>query len=105
MIHQRNILEEMGLQQRDPTTLHVDNSGAVDIAHDPMHRGRSMHIERRHLKIRECVSNGVVAVHKIHTDKNLADLFTKALNPRRFRLLRDMMMSPPSGGVCSFVDT
>lgn len=88
----RNALEELGLGQSVPTELGVDNSGAVDIAHDPMHRGRTMHIERRHLKVRELVASGIIKVHKVHTDDNLADFFTKALNPRRFARLRDQLM-------------
>ena len=58
-----------------------------------MHRGRTMHIERRHLKIRELVSDGAVKVYKISGDDNLADIFTKALNPRRFELLRSALMT------------
>ena len=92
IIYLRNCLEEFNLRQHDATPLGVDNSGAIDIAHDPMHRGRTMHIERRHLKIRELVSKGVVRVYKVHTDDNLADFFTKPLNPARFRSLRDQIM-------------
>ena len=93
VIYHRNVLEELLLEQSSPTPLGVDNSGAVDIAHDPMHRGRTMHIERRHLKIRELVSDGAVKVYKISGDDNLADIFTKALNPRRFELLRSALMT------------
>ena len=95
IVHSRNVAEELGLPQNEPTSLGVDNSGAVDIAHDPMHRGRTMHIERRHLKVRELVANGIISVHKVHTDDNVSDIFTKALNGKRFKLLRGFLMSAP----------
>ena len=61
-----------------------DSSGAI--------RVHTMHIERRHLKVRELVASGIIKVHKVHTDDNLADFFTKSLNPRRFARLRDQLM-------------
>lgn len=92
IIHARGCSDEMGIPQQAPTALGVDNSGAIDIAHDPMHRGRSMHIERRHLKIREFVARGLIKVYKVPTEANLADFLTKALSPSRFATLRGALM-------------
>ena len=93
IVYLRNVLDELGLSQEAATRLGVDNSGAVDIAHDPMHRGRTMHIERRHLKVRELVAKDIVAVYKINSTEHLSDQVTKALNPRRFRELRSALLS------------
>ena len=95
VVHARSLLQELCQEQQGPTDLGIDNSGALDIAHDPMHRGRSMHIERRHLKIRELVSAGVINAYKVPTEANLSDFLTKAMNPRRFRLLRSKLMTEP----------
>ena len=92
LVFMRNVLEELRLPADDATRLGVDNSGAVDIAHDPMHRGRTMHIERRHLKVRELVSRGIIDVYKEPGETNIADIFTKPINPKRFRQLRDRIM-------------
>ena len=92
LVFVRNVLEELRLPADDATRLGVDNSGAVDIAHDPMHRGRTMHIERRHLKVRELVSRGIIDVYKEPGETNIADIFTKPINPKRFRQLRDRIM-------------
>ena len=86
--HTRALLAELGLQPEGPTTLLVDNSSAIDLAHDPMHRGRAMHIERRHLKVRELVRQGTIDMKWISTADNFADMLTKPLNPRRFATLR-----------------
>ena len=58
-----------------------------------MHRGRTMHIERRHLKIRELVSDGAIKVYKIPGDDNLADIFTKALDKTKFLKCRDYILT------------
>ena len=92
LVFVRNVLEELRLPVDGATRLGVDNSGAVDIAHDPMHRGRTMHIERRHLKVRELVSRGIIVVYKEPGETNIADIFTKPINPKRFRQLRDRIM-------------
>ena len=51
-----------------------------------------MHIERRHLKVRELVSRGIIDVYKEPGETNIADIFTKPINPKRFRQLRDRIM-------------
>ena len=52
----------------------------------------SRHIERRHLKVRELVSRGIIDVYKEPGETNIADIFTKPINPRRFQQLRDRVM-------------
>eukprot|EP00962_Isochrysis_galbana_P010487 scaffold2899_cov106-Isochrysis_galbana.AAC.4 len=40
---------------------------------------RSRHITRRYLKVREYVADGIIAVRRVPTDDNTADIFTKPL--------------------------
>eukprot|EP00965_Chrysotila_dentata_P024326 806005-Pleurochrysis_carterae.AAC.1 len=63
----------MGHAQEHPTPLHVDNSGAVELAKERRSCQRSRHLDRRDLKVREYVAHGCIEVHKIHTDDNVAD--------------------------------
>ena len=50
------------------------------------------HVERRHFYIRDMVEQFEITVPFVETEKNDADLFTKALAPKRFRYLRNKMM-------------
>eukprot|EP00965_Chrysotila_dentata_P149900 4950640-Pleurochrysis_carterae.AAC.1 len=71
----------MGLEQRSATPLYVDNSGAVELSKDRRSCQRSRHVDRRDWKVREYVAHGLIEVRKIHTDDNMADVFTKSLPP------------------------
>ncbi|GKG21403.1 hypothetical protein Tco_0383998, partial [Tanacetum coccineum] len=45
----------------------------------------------------ECIKTGEIDIVKVHTDENLADLFTKALaGPKLTRHLRSMGLRPAS---------
>eukprot|EP00965_Chrysotila_dentata_P144970 4786973-Pleurochrysis_carterae.AAC.1 len=79
IVHLRGLLYEMGRPPLGPTELYVDNSGAVELAKERRSCRRSRHVDRRDLKVREYVAQGVVLVKKINTDDNPADVFTKAL--------------------------
>ena len=72
-------------------TIYVDNQSAIQLCKNPVFHGRSKHIETRFHYIRECVDGGQVAIHKIHTDNQLADILTKALGRVRFLHLRSKL--------------
>ena len=92
-LYHRGLMRDIGQEQRDPTVLWLDNKAAIDLSHDPLTHGLAMHIERRHLKVRELQAKGEVTVHKVHTDDNYADLFTKVLDRPRFEKLRAWVMN------------
>eukprot|EP00965_Chrysotila_dentata_P026944 894261-Pleurochrysis_carterae.AAC.1 len=52
-IYLRGLLTELGFPPPGPTELRMDNSGAINLAHDHMSHAKSKHIHRRELKIRE----------------------------------------------------
>ena len=79
IIFMRGLLREMGADVDEPTTLFVDNLGAVALAKDRRSCHRSRHIERRYLKIREWVAQGEIVVKYKETDANTADVLTKSL--------------------------
>ena len=75
----RGLLTELGHAPPGPTVLRMDNSGAIDLAHDPVTHAKSKHIARRELKIRELVAEQVLAPVMVSSEKNVADIFTKPL--------------------------
>ena len=77
--HFRALLVEMGLPMEDATAIDVDNSGAVELSRDQKSCHRSRHVDRRYFKVRELTYEGVVAVRKIDTKLNQADVLTKPL--------------------------
>ena len=74
----------------------MDNQAARELAYNPEHHERTKHIDRRHFFVREKVEEGVVTVPYVRTDDNIADFFTKPLEPKKFRAFRDRIMNIPS---------
>jgi len=75
--------------------LFVDNSGAIDLAHDYIANERTKHIERRHFKVRELVEQAVIAVKHVSSANNVADIFTKVLEKEPFQKLRAKLLNLP----------
>lgn len=94
-IHLRNLLGEKGFPQLGPSGLWIDNKATVALAHDPQSFNKTKHVARRHHYLRECVDSGVLEVKHISTEFNIADIFTKALEPKKFRLFRAAVMNLP----------
>ena len=80
----------------EATELLIDNRGVVDISHDPgAVPARSKHIHRRHFYVRELVQSGEFKTTFVPGDDNLADIFTKPLDTRKFLNLRARLMNLP----------
>jgi hypothetical protein len=97
----QRLARELGLSDLDePIDLWMDNKSGIDVAYNPQHHGRMKHVARRHFFIRELVEDGQIRVPFVRTDDNLADFFTKALPPKQFRAVRDVIMNvcPITGG-------
>ena len=85
--------QELGESDETPIKLSLDNQSAIAVAYNPEHHSRMKHVERRHFFIRECVENMKIEVPFVRTDANLADFFTKPLEPARFFGLRNLIMN------------
>ena len=79
IVHFRTLLAEMGMAQEQPTVLHVDNTGAVELSRDRKSCHRSRHVDRRYFKVRELYFHGHLRVVHIDTKLNVADILTKPL--------------------------
>jgi hypothetical protein len=88
MIWMVNILKEIGFNDLDATLL-MDNQGAIAIANDPVHHGRTKHIDVRFHYIRDLVKEKIVKLEYCPTEAQLADIFTKGLNAVTFNRLLD----------------
>jgi hypothetical protein len=88
----RNLNAEIGLRDDSPTILYQDNQAAIQIA---MNRGslskKTRATEIRTLTIRNKIEDFKVVPIYCETTKMLADLGTKALEPKQFIYLRDQV--------------
>lgn len=88
----RRLLGEIQIQDmQQPTTIHGDNQGSLNLAHNPVYHGRTKHIEVRHHFIREKILSGEVNLEYVPTTEQLADILTKALGRTSFVKLRDQL--------------
>ena len=89
----RNLMAEVGLEQNGPTILYQDNMAAIQVA---MNRGslsrKTRGTELRVLTYRNKVEDLKVVLIYLKTTMMLADIGTKALDPKMFIFLRDMLM-------------
>ncbi|GJT46274.1 retrovirus-related pol polyprotein from transposon TNT 1-94 [Tanacetum coccineum] len=77
------LLEELGHKQ-EKITLFCDNQSALYLARNPAFHSKTKHIRVQYHFVREKVEEGTVDMQKIHTDDNVADYLTKAINCDKF---------------------
>ena len=73
------------------TLIYEDNQGAIAITKNPVHHGRTKHIDVKHHAIRELSENGIINVEHINTNNMLADLLTKPLCVSKIQFLTQGM--------------
>ena len=82
--------KELGIKYHQPV-LHVDNQGAIIIANDPKHQGRTKHIDVRYHYIREKIEKGFIRLQYCPTEYQLADILTKPLPRATFQKLAHLI--------------
>nr|GEV08301.1 putative ribonuclease H-like domain-containing protein [Tanacetum cinerariifolium] len=65
------------------TKIYIDNESIICIVKNPVFHSKTKQIEIRYHFIRDSYEKKLIQVIKIHTDKNVADLLTKAFNVSR----------------------
>ena len=94
----RGLLSELGYAQRGPTTLWVDNTGAVAVASDAASIGRSRHIARRANFLQDMHESGEIEPRHLPGEDTCADALTKPLDKKRFVRLRKYLMNSRVAG-------
>nr|GEZ11493.1 hypothetical protein [Tanacetum cinerariifolium] len=74
---------ELGHGQ-EKINLFCDNQSALYLARNPTFHSKTKHIRVQHHFVREKVEEGTVDMRKIHTNDNVEDYLTKAINCDKF---------------------
>jgi hypothetical protein len=93
LIWMKQLLADYGISQ-GKMIVYCDNTSAINISKNPIQHSRTKHIDIRHHFIRDLVETQVLSLEFMHTEHQLADLFTKPLDGSRFEYLRNAI------GVC-----
>nr|AAX94887.1 retrotransposon protein, putative, Ty1-copia sub-class [Oryza sativa Japonica Group]ABA92936.1 retrotransposon protein, putative, Ty1-copia subclass [Oryza sativa Japonica Group] len=70
-----------------------DNESATKIANNPVQHSRTKHIDIRHHFLRDHETKGDICLTHVRTESQLADIFTKPLDEKRFCELRISTMT------------
>jgi len=81
MLYTHNLLKEF-ITIATPITMHIDNTGAINLSEKNLNNQRTKHIDIRYHHIRDWVQSKVVKIEKVRSIDNIADLFTKPLPAR-----------------------
>jgi hypothetical protein len=65
-----------------------DNESEIKIVYNPCEHSRTKHIDIRHYFLRDHAIKGDIVISYVRANEQLADIFTKPLDERRFQELR-----------------
>jgi hypothetical protein len=80
-------LSDFGCKFKQVTLL-CDNESAIKLTNNPVQHSRTKHIDIRHHFIGGHQQKGGICIESVFTDDQLADIFTKPLDEKRFCKLR-----------------
>ncbi|KAL0373814.1 UNVERIFIED_CONTAM: Retrovirus-related Pol polyprotein from transposon RE1 [Sesamum radiatum] len=84
----RKVLTDLHLPQASATVIFVNNQSAISMAKNPVHHGRTKHINVKFHAIRVPERNGEVELIHFNSDVQVADILTKSLSKGRSEVLR-----------------
>jgi hypothetical protein len=86
LLWMRQTLKDFGYSMNHIPLL-CDNVSAIKIAYNPCEHSRTKHIDIGHHFLRGHAIKGDIVISHVRTNDQLADIFTKPLDERRFREL------------------
>ena len=81
----RNLLEEVGVPVKYKVDLYMDNQSAIRLIKNPEFHQRTKHIDIKFKYVREKYEEGMIDVHFVKSEEQIADIFTKALSSAKFQ--------------------
>ncbi|KDR75264.1 hypothetical protein GALMADRAFT_24757, partial [Galerina marginata CBS 339.88] len=91
----RNLFQDLGYTQNDPTILFSDNQSAIALTQDPQFHARSKHFDITNHFVRAKVYDQTIEVIYCPTDEMTSDIFTKALaKPKHEQFTSELGLLP-----------
>ena len=91
MVWLRRLLQELGLEQIEPTSVRSDNLGSITLSHDATYHARTKYINVAYHFICEWIASNEATVTYVQSEEKLADVMTKALDtPQHIYLMEGM---------------
>jgi len=88
----RTLLNAIGHQPlKNPTTILCDNNAAINLSEDPLLHDCVKHIDIKHHFLCEHVQSQEITLSYINTYNNIANIFTKVLDTRKFTRFRGFL--------------
>lgn len=84
-----NLLQELKFKVSKPVRLMIDNKSGISLSKNLVTHGRSKHIDTKYHFLHNKVQNGLLEIVQVNTQKQLADVLTKAIKTEHFIILRD----------------
>jgi hypothetical protein len=83
----RQLLDDLGFHQEQPTSIYEDNTACIHLANNPQISKRTKHIDVRFHWIREKVNKNEITLKYCPTKSQLADMMTKIILGPHFHTL------------------
>ena len=87
----RRLLRDLRIEVPTPIPIYCDNMSSMQLAKNPVFHARTKHIEVHYHFVRERVQSGEVELRYVHTDRQVADIFTKPLGSDKLQHFTDML--------------
>lgn len=89
----RGLLSELGLPAHGPSTLYGDNQSTVKVSEHGVRSERTKHVDIKYHFVTDVLERGDVRLQWIPTDRQQADILTKALAAPLHAILRDCILT------------
>jgi len=78
----RNILTEFDYPPSYASTLFIDNKSGIEVSKNPEYYGQMKHLDLQLHWLRDAVQESLISPTYVPTRQNIADMFTKAVQPQ-----------------------
>ena len=85
------LLNEIGLEQRDPTAIRCDNLSTITITRDVTYHARTKHINIYYHYICKKVASNEASLTYVASKDNIADIMMKAIPPENHNELKELL--------------
>jgi hypothetical protein len=94
----RSVLWDLGIPQAAATSLYEDNDACTAMANAQKPTPRTRHMDIKYFSLSDWVEHDLMLLERIDTSINLADHFTKSLQPALFHRHADFILGhiPPA---------